>query len=180
MSKSVLISIKPKYCKLIASGEKTIEVRKSRPKLKTPFKVYIYCSKDRGKLLEVIHDNDLYYNERYHGKPQFIKAPNGDYPFRKCGKVIGEFVCDRIDVYRYNKDGYGIENQNELLSLSCLSEKELYRYLQGKKPHAWHISDLIIYDTPKVLSDFTRCEPAVGSTFSLKRAPQSWCYVEEL
>lgn len=29
MNKSVLISIKPKYCKLIADGEKTIEVRKA-------------------------------------------------------------------------------------------------------------------------------------------------------
>lgn len=28
----------------ICSGEKTIEVRKTRPKLETPFKVYIYCT----------------------------------------------------------------------------------------------------------------------------------------
>ena len=42
MNKAVLISIKPKWCELIASGRKTIEVRKSRPKLKTPFKCYIY------------------------------------------------------------------------------------------------------------------------------------------
>lgn len=33
--KSVLISIKPKYCELIVNGEKTIEVRKSRPKIET-------------------------------------------------------------------------------------------------------------------------------------------------
>ena len=36
--KSVLISIKPKYCELIVNGEKTIEVRKTRPKIETPFK----------------------------------------------------------------------------------------------------------------------------------------------
>ena len=45
MSKSVLFSIKPKYCELIASGKKTIEVRKTKPKLDTPFKCYIYETK---------------------------------------------------------------------------------------------------------------------------------------
>lgn len=42
MSKAVLISIRPKWCERIASGEKTIEVQKTRPKLETPFKCYIY------------------------------------------------------------------------------------------------------------------------------------------
>lgn len=43
--KSVLISIKPKWCELIARGKKTVEVRKTRPKLETPFKCYIYQTK---------------------------------------------------------------------------------------------------------------------------------------
>lgn len=43
--KSVLISIHPKWCEKIANGEKTIEVRKTKPKLDTPFKCYIYCTK---------------------------------------------------------------------------------------------------------------------------------------
>jgi hypothetical protein len=38
---AVLISIRPKWCEKIASGEKTIEVRKTKPKLLTPFKCYI-------------------------------------------------------------------------------------------------------------------------------------------
>ena len=45
--KSVLISIKPKWCELIASGKKTVEVRKTRPKIETPFKVYIYETQGR-------------------------------------------------------------------------------------------------------------------------------------
>lgn len=45
--KAVLISIRPKWCEKIASGEKKIEVRKSRPKLQTPFKCYIYCTLPR-------------------------------------------------------------------------------------------------------------------------------------
>ena len=45
--KSVLISIQPKWVEKICRGEKTIEVRKSRPKLETPFKVYIYQTKSK-------------------------------------------------------------------------------------------------------------------------------------
>ena len=47
MSKAVMLSIQPRWCELIAAGEKTMEVRKTRPKLETPFKVYVYCSKPR-------------------------------------------------------------------------------------------------------------------------------------
>lgn len=45
--KSVLISIKPKWCELIANGKKAIEVRKTKPKLDTPFKCYIYYTKNK-------------------------------------------------------------------------------------------------------------------------------------
>ena len=45
--KSVMLSIRPKWCEMIASGEKTIEVRKTKPKLETPFKCYIYCTVKR-------------------------------------------------------------------------------------------------------------------------------------
>ena len=42
MSKAVLISIRPEWCEKIMSGQKTIEVRKTRPKMNPPFKCYIY------------------------------------------------------------------------------------------------------------------------------------------
>lgn len=38
----ILISIKPNYCELIENGKKTLELRKSKPKINTPFKGYIY------------------------------------------------------------------------------------------------------------------------------------------
>ncbi len=49
MPKAILISIKPQYCELIANGKKTIEVRKTKPKLEPPFKCYIYCTKPSKK-----------------------------------------------------------------------------------------------------------------------------------
>lgn len=44
MSRAVLVSIRPKWCEKIINGEKTVEARKTRPKLQTPFKCYIYCT----------------------------------------------------------------------------------------------------------------------------------------
>lgn len=70
--KSVLISIQPKWCELIANGKKTIEIRKTMPKIETPFKCYIYCTK------------------------KFYKKGDGYFQGKYCGKVIGEFVCDKI------------------------------------------------------------------------------------
>ena len=43
--KSVLMSINPRWCELIANGKKTVEIRKTKPKLEPPFKCYIYCTK---------------------------------------------------------------------------------------------------------------------------------------
>lgn len=42
MSKAVLISIRPEWAQKIMAGRKTIEVRRTRPKMDTPFKCYIY------------------------------------------------------------------------------------------------------------------------------------------
>jgi len=225
--KEVLISIQPKWCELIASGKKTIEVRKTRPKIDTPFKVYIYCT--QGK--------DVLAISRYDDKSAFlwdksdVDRYNAD--MVRNGKVIGEFVCDRID--HYEMEGYDksdtvyqdirriegdeeydifsliMEVSNEmseteitnskLLKQSCLSFGDIGEYVVANKEfgfydfYGWHISDLEIYDKPKVLSEFIKpCENdlycelcAMYSEFEekchngalqIKRPPQSWCYVE--
>ena len=77
MSKAVMISIRPKWCEKIARGEKTIEVRKTRPKLETPFKCYIYCTKAKERLITILKDGDENYGEIYRGKPVFIKTDEG-------------------------------------------------------------------------------------------------------
>ena len=57
-NKAVLISIRPEWCDLIVRGKKTIEVRKTRPKLETPFKVYIYCTKAPQQLITIFKDGE--------------------------------------------------------------------------------------------------------------------------
>ena len=47
---AVLISIRPKWAQKIMTGQKTVEVRKTRPKMDTPFKCYIYCTQSADML----------------------------------------------------------------------------------------------------------------------------------
>jgi predicted transcriptional regulator len=168
--KSVLISIRPKWCELIANGEKTVEVRKTKPKLEKPFKVYIYCTRGNGELIQRKGNKFLGYTET-----------------SVCGKVIGEFVCEKmLESFLNNNDGWFVEK-------GCLTPKEIDEY-QGDKAilYGWHISDLVIYDKPKELSEFwtvkctnkkvgcSQCYIKPNCITPITRRPQSWCYVEEV
>ena len=162
MSKAVLISIRPEWTRLILRGEKTIEVRKDRPKLETPFKCYIYCTKGSEKLNVCNVVRTLYEAN---------------------GTVIGEFVCDRIFDIELTDEGYDFD----VPKMTRLKYKELEMYLDRKRGYGWHISELKIYDKPKKLSDFRSYNTLIDfeqgypmPTHGIKRPPQSWMYVEEL
>lgn len=155
----ILISIQPQHCKNICTVigkkdgkpiyKKRREVRTTQPTLKTPFKCFIYCT--QGK-----------YNPHSCGKSSlrdcFVMEGKGVVN----GKVIGEFICDKIDNYygrltTYAETPYkGKYISPEELDLTCLSISEINDYLNGRNAHIWHISDLVIYDKPKELYDFTR------------------------
>ncbi len=163
MNKSVLLSIQPKWCELIAIGKKTVEVRKSAPKLETPFKCYIYCT--QGK---TANGKNLYVNppdkRREYGVVEDWEIKNdkidigngyGEYTaIGASGKVIGEFVCDCIE--KEHVEFTACANIGRLYWCR-MSLSELTSYI-GKGDYAfyWHISELKIYDKPKELSDFFR------------------------
>ena len=179
MAKAVLISIRPEWVEKILNGEKTLEVRKNRPNMGTPFKCYIYCT-NSGVAMGM---------------------------WGKHGKVVGEFVCDKITWLTHigfsglpgirlaaMKNGHTIDDSFDF-SGSCLTTPQIEKYLDGKDGYAWHISNLKIYDSPKQLSAFKGlCKIEVGcwecpyynytkmecDGRTIKRPPQSWCYVEEL
>lgn len=189
--KSVLMSIQPKWCELIASGKKTVEVRKTRPKVDEPFKCYIYCTKSNKEFLQS-RNNILFYCEN----KDFIGGHGVGLYKRLNGKVMGEFVCDSI------LDMRDVEKEP-----TCLTTTEWLKYTDGHKGivWGWHISDLVIYDKPKELSEFRticvadglnpykcdKCEYSYKENYEigvyeecccnnlkpLKRPPQSWCYV---
>ncbi len=178
MSKAVMLSIRPKWVEKIANGEKTIEVRKTRPKLETPFKCYIYCT-----LPKYPHEDFIATD---YPRPQFYGG----------GKVIGEFTCDRIFPINVFDNG-SIQNWLfEHMERSCLAYEELAGYIgNGKTGHGWHISGLLIYNQPRKLSEFQRATDPCDSCHAeytwectdckkiggnIKRPPQSWCYVEAM
>ena len=190
MSKCVLLSIRPRYCELIANGKKTIEVRKTRPKLATPFKCYIYQTKPKDRLITIMRDGDENYGEIYHGKPVFIKTYGEDYWTGRNQKVIGEFVCDKMYGIYYSIcphdppvfEEIGTLNRPNVMGETCLSAIEINDYLDGETGYGWHISDLVIYDKPRELSEFHKPTMPTGLRYeddAIKRPPESWCYVEE-
>ena len=180
MSKAVLISIRPKWCELIASLDKSIEVRKTRPKIETPFKCYMYMSA---------------YHWAFSLLRQYGMDDLADRLMHETGKVIGEFVCDRIIDWHYIPDPDESADPGSMAydvltvdgEKTCMEYDEFEDYGKGAPLFGWHISDLVIYDEPKKLSEFV----TGASVFTynkdgnivysgMKRPPQSWCYVEEL
>ena len=195
--KSVLISTRPKLVEKIchkigedetgkAIYEKRIEVRKTAPK-EVPFKCYIYETK--GQYVKFTHGAHTKYG---YGR----------------GKVIGEFICDKVEIVNAKCSDYGIDLfYHDCLTNGCLTEREIEKYfnvpedrdLRAMKGngYVWNISDLKIYDKPRELSEFSRPCSYSGLCFSCKRTsfkkdgnllcntkitrpPQSWMRVEDL
>lgn len=180
MAKAVLMSIQPKWCALIESGEKTVEVRKTMPNdVQVPFKVYIYCT--------LCGSNQFYHKSLHDDVALWNRGNWGE----KKGKVIGEFTCrsiceDTLSSLIVKEDA------EHALQGTCLTKKELMQYL-GYEPSQsiffqkhynffdWYISDLMIYEQPKELSEFIglRKTKFGYAPMPIIRAPQSWQYVEE-
>lgn len=197
--KSVLISTRPKWCEKICHEigkeeagkpiyEKRIEVRKTAPK-EVPFKAYIYETKESKR---------RYLDDRFNS---FLDNKSH---YTDMGKVIGEFVCDKIYLIKNQGSRFSVADEeqsvtNEIARQSCLDYDDMVSYLGNKYGYGLHITDLKIYDKPKELSEFrkkgfmteeewlfnlypnTHCHyEAWAKKFEIARPPQSWCYVEEL
>lgn len=137
--KSIMLSIKPKWCELIAQGKKTVEVRKTKPKIDVPFKCYIYCT--MGKLPKYIYNENLEKESIYAKHPDIIN-----------GKIIGEFVCKTMS--KFDSIDYITPEKVSIGMASCLTEKEFVDYVGNNFAYGWHITDLVIYDKPKELYEF--------------------------
>ena len=138
MSKAVLLSIKPKWCELIANGKKTVEVRKTKPKIETPFKVYVYCTRNKRqwlrKVSNFVREIFITENEDVLGRTDKVNSLIGDWTTfvengGYNGKVIGEFVCDAIFPM-----SVWYSNSNDRLSrreypYTCLTDKEIMDYV---------------------------------------------------
>lgn len=179
--KSVMISIQPKWCELITSGEKIAEIRKSKPKIYEPFKCYIYETKG------------------------IYKPKGSNHFFQGQGKVIGEFVCGGIkplmniavDNWEHLKGSSFDFEKHIVTDCALLTEEELHQYANGKSCYAWQIEKLLIYDKPKEIFEFYHKKTKISYTTErniegivhypkkentyepITKPPQSWCYVKE-
>ena len=170
--KAVLLSIRPEWCDLIIRGQKTLEVRRTKPgNLKTPFKCYVYCTKSKSKI------------------GWLLIVPGKGWK-RLDGNIIGEFTCDGI---RRIGPEYCVvkEDIESAIAGSCLTVPQVKDYA-GWKPglsyadlkdlYGWRISDLRIYDRPRKLQELTglRNTRFGMEPVEIARPPQSWGYVREL
>lgn len=191
MGKAVLISVQPKWAHEIIDGRKTVEVRKTKPKIEMPFKCYLYMTAGGYEWQKDPWTTAI--------------SPDGTVAklYNGAQRVIASFDVDKIYTIKdlgsqFVVDGADKAETNGIAKESCLYFDDLKAYAGGRKfLYGWHISNLLIFDEPKELSDFRipkKCNsckvsgyenccpydekcivPAVPS-----RPPQSWCYVEEL
>ena len=202
--KAVLRSIKPYWLYLILTGKKTVEIGKTFPKSEDWNKtVFLYCSKDMRSFNLIPPEDRVWMMLEYLGKVacKFVcgridtigkRGINNNFDY--CYQSLNVFGNDDIEV------------EITAIQKSCIPKADLNAYgSTSMRLFAWHISNIVIYDKPRSLGEFynkcknMHCEGCehlkyqqvnsderdydceyLGGNIPLSRAPQSWCYVEEL
>ena len=216
---AVMLSLNPEPSYNVAVGLKTIEIRKTKPLLKPPFKVYVYSTIASHRTDFALAFYEGKYQKTFRCYYDYIETElNGTI---LSGKVIGEFICTQIDTLEIRHfTVFGHENvytpitpnpDYSWLQNACLGYSEVASYGKGSPLYAWHISDLVVYDKPKHIFNYLKpCIDKYGycqgckhghiiypswvetredlelcvfdeeCTNYLTKAPQSWCYVQEV
>lgn len=200
---SVLLSIHPRFVNKIIDGEKTVEIRKSKPNIDVPFKCYIYMTSGG-------------YQYQRSCWSTAVMPPNGEM-YNGAQSIVGEFICNNIDrltlqhftVFGHENIYAPVQNKENIdfqwLKHSCLDYSEVVTYGKLAPLYVWSISNLVIYNQPKMLQNFRKkflcngkcidclqlvfhddmsADCALGGFeaekwYLLNRPPRSWCYVQE-
>lgn len=192
--KSIILACTPTECEKIVNGNISILVRKKVPK-ETPFKAYIYCTKDKPYLYRIDDDNNFELTNTLRPKTyEYVKDYN-----EQNGKVIGEFICNKVKKHEphvilcayYEVNGAYVEEKLRYNKGTCLSYEEMAKKSNGKPLYGLHISDLKIYNEPKELSEFKtgcigckdrdtyHCKFYCCMERPITRPPKNYIYVEE-
>lgn len=151
--KSALISIRPRWCQKIISGEKTIEVRKTRPRLNPPLKCYIYQTGKGGVIGEFICH-------------EFIEI-NGT---ERITSDIARGTClapAEIHQYLGAASGYGWRISNLKI---YNTPRGLEDFRRACKNNWWCDSCAMYWENNGACGN---------ASLQIRRPPQSWCYVAE-
>lgn len=179
--RAIIQSYTPQECERIINGQQTIKVCKTAPK-DTPFRVYMYCTKDGYMYRCRFDENRLAIPELWNGK------------------VVGEYVCERV----IKTCGWRLrgntgwcakrtEAEEKFPTSACLTIDEIVEYAggEGREVSGFNIPAVKFYDKPKKLVEFKtiKCTNKRGSCSDCKtkpdcikqitRPPHGWQYVED-
>lgn len=184
--KAIIQAYSPEEVERIARGEQIVKVCKTAPK-EVPFRVYMYETQGATETPWVDEDGHFVWKGR--------------------GKVVGDYVCEKVDNIVPSASRYMINNDiaytNKVAKGSCLYFNDLKKYLGNKVGRALHISAAKFYDEPKPLNSFKiACNKSIQCNSceyralvwhedkkdfyyecgrpAITHAPRSWRYVEEL
>lgn len=132
MSKAILLSIHPKWAKLIYEGKKTIEWRKSFPKIiSKDTKIYLY---ETAPIKMVTGYISLKFN----------RFESANYPFT------------RINFYDSDSKFLMIDN---IERIGCVPIEYLKKYLNTSNGYGWRIAESKKFMEAKTISDFDLKRP---------------------
>lgn len=203
---AILISIRAKHCTNIIALIKLLEIRTTAPKdwkdylsgkankKPEPKDVFIYCTEDEreGWCMVGINGEKPFFQPK-----DKMACYSIHHHYIGNGEIVARFRLNEVEEIKCNwhyeaGNCYDAETfyEHDLLEHSCLSYKELDKYLQGKKGYAWRIDEVFVYEKPLELKDFlVKSHEVKGIVIGgkekkftvlkpLTKAPQSWHYVE--
>jgi hypothetical protein len=175
MDKAVIFAQNANNCKLIIENKKSLIITKTLPSINIPFKGYLYCNKkleidsSEGKVQHYLFTPT---NNIYSFTPSYSKLTgvyeDSNYKLLN-GKVIGEFICNRIKV---------IIEPLELERGGQVTAEELNKFgANSSLLYGVEITNFKLYDEPKEVTDFYVYNTIWKHTLS--KIANSWTCVED-
>lgn len=205
--KSVLLSIRPNWCEKIFNGEKTMEVRKTAPNLETPFTVYVYQTKIKFKVKNWQENFQSIVFTPNGGVEEGNGKVIGSFVCDKHEVFDSAWSEWAYGCAPYDVPCAMPMSEERAIKIckeyGCMSLDDIVKYFGDEDwtAHFWHITEPKLFDKPKMVTEFavygrcaqecseydicmkydseeTRVECPDFAKAPLKRAPQSWCYVD--
>lgn len=167
--KAIMLSVQPQWVAKILNGEKTIEIRKTMPKCDLPIDVYLYCTKSKIKLFfDNIYRRFMYGIDNKRDKFNSLN-----------GKVVAKFTLNKYTDMMKWAYSYKDNEFYELLKKACIDTYDLTNYAgnKAKRLYAWEIDNLVIFDTPKELKEFTPQEIPKNALIEKDQYGQEYYYI---
>lgn len=171
--KAILMNVSAKECASITSQTVTAFVRKTKPTLKPPFTVYIYCAgKKTGKVVgEFVCDeiSDVTY---------VLYNQDWDYLFKnkEAARKTG-LSAEEVAKYLGKHNGFVWHISNVIVYSEAKELMEFNRFCEVyEKPYVHKRCYKCNFFVRDEIDMYNYC--ACEGEFKLSKPPSSWCYVE--